>query len=237
MGPAFQTVKRAFGVRDGAILNDSERDAFQILKRAFKIAFRSGERMPAVPLAEKHVENCVLVLNRKALLSRMKKGCEVAEIGVNRGDFSELILKIAEPEQLHLIDVWNSVMYPKNLSKEVEERFRKPVDSGKVQIHCKLSTEAADDFEDGYFDWIYLDANHSYDSVRGELLKYAPKIKHNGIIAGHDYTQGHWEELCRYGVVEAVHEFCVEHEWELVYLTVEPTESQSFAIRRIRRAD
>lgn len=212
--------------------------AFQIIKRAFKLAFfRNEERIPKVPLTEKHIENCDLVLNRQALLSRMKKGGKVAEIGVARGDFSELILKIAEPDQLHLIDIWNSVMCLGNFLDEVHTRFRKPIDNGEVQIHHKLSTEAVGDFEDDYFDWIYLDADHSYDSVSRELVKYAPKIKHDGIIAGHDYTQGNWKDLCRYGVVEAVHEFCVKYEWELAYLTVEPTEDQSFAIRRMRRVD
>ena len=211
--------------------------AFQIIKRAFKHGFRNGGGPAAVPLAEKHVKNCAVVLNRQALLSRMKKGGKVAEIGVNCGDFSELILKIVEPERLHLIDIWNSAMYPESLWKEVCAKFREPVNDGKVWIHRKFSIEAADDFENDYFDWIYLDADHSYDSVSGELAKYAPKIKHDGIIAGHDYTQGHWEELCKYGVIEAVHEFCVKYEWELVYLTVEPTEGQSFAIRRMRRVD
>ena len=237
MSSAFQVIRQAFGFHNRTVFNDSEKNAFQIVKRAFNLAFREGDRMPTVPLAEKHIKNCALVLNRQALLSQMKKGGKVAEVGVNRGDFSELILKITEPEQLHLIDIWNSVMYPGSLLKEVYARFKKPVDGGKVQIHHMLSTEAANDFENGYFDWIYLDANHSYDSVSEELAKYAPKIKHDGIIAGHDYIQGHWEELCRYGVVEAVHEFCVKHEWELVCLTIEPSEVQSFAIRRIQPVD
>lgn len=237
MSSAFQVIRQAFRFRDRAVFNDSEKNALQIIKRAFKLAFRDGDVIPTVPLAEKHIKNCTLVLNRQTLLSRMKKRGKVAEIGVNRGDFSELILKIAEPEQLHLIDIWNSVMYPESLLKEVSARFRKPIDNGKVQIHRESSAQAVDYFENNYFDWIYLDANHSYDSVSEELIKYAPKIKHDGIITGHDYTQGHWEELCRYGVVEAVHEFCVKHEWELVYLTVEPAEVQSFAIKRIQRVD
>jgi len=44
---------------------------------------------------------------------------------------------------------------------------------------------------------------------------------------------GNWVSSIRYGVIEAVHEFVVERAWDLVYLTVEPTERQSFAIRRI----
>lgn len=96
-----------------------------------------------------------------------------------------------------------------------------------------MSTEAAQDFEDGYFDWIYIDTDHSYETTRDELELYAPKMKPGGIIAGHDYKIGNWISMYRYGVIEAVHEFCVKHNWELIYLTVEPSESQSFANRKI----
>jgi hypothetical protein len=37
----------------------------------------------------------------------------------------------------------------------------------------------------------------------------------------------------RYGVIEAVHEFCIAHNWELLYLTVDYPEVPSFAIRRV----
>ena len=104
-----------------------------------------------------------------------------------------------------------------------------------MKIHRKLSTEAVSDFEDNYFDWIYLDTDHSYELTSVELLKYAAKAKQNGVISGHDYSMGNWVESYRYGVIEAVHEFCVKHDWELIYLTLEPTENQSFAIRRIQK--
>ena len=38
------------------------------------------------------------------------------------------------------------------------------------------------DFKDDYFDWIYIDTDHSYPTTIGELEAYAPKIKENGII-------------------------------------------------------
>lgn len=53
------------------------------------------------------------------------------------------------------------------------------------------------------------------------------------MIAGHDYTIGNWVEGYRYGVIEAVHEFCVENDWRISYLTVDTTEGRSFAITRI----
>lgn len=211
------------------------RKILKILIRAFRIAFFGEEQMPILPLSREHMQNCKLLLNRSEMLSKLKKGGKVAEIGVAQGDFSELIIKITEPGSLYLIDVWNSRTYNESLFKEVTDRFRELIDEGRIQIHKKLSIDAAGDFEDDYFDWIYIDTTHSYDTTREELVRYASKVKCDGIIAGHDYTTGNWNSLNRYGVIEAVHEFCVKHGWELVYLTVEPSEKQSFAIRRIQK--
>ena len=208
---------------------------FKTLIRGLRICFFGEKQMPKVPLARKHMKNCELLLDRLEMLSKLKKGGKVAEIGVARGEFSELILKITEPDLLHLVDVWNSKTYHAGLFKKVADKFKNLIDEGRIQILRKLSTDAAEDFDDNYFDWIYIDTDHSYATTREELVKYAPKVKHDGIIAGHDYTMGIWISLNRYRVIEAVHEFCVKYGWELVYLTVEPTENQSFAIRRIKR--
>ena len=69
-----------------------------------------------------------------------------------------------------------------------------------------------------------------------ELRAYAPKLRPGGIMAGHDYSMGNWVKGFRYGVIEAVHEFCVEHDWELRYLTVQRLERPSFAISHLQRA-
>jgi hypothetical protein len=189
--------------------------------------------IPRVPLTRDQLNGCELLLNREALLSRLPKGGCVAEIGVDRGDFSEMILHTTRPATLHLIDSWDSERYHAGLQEGVTGRFAGSIESGTVRIHRKYSTEAAPEFPDDYFDWIYIDSDHSYSLTREELQAYAPKVKLNGIIAGHDYSMGNWVDSVRYGVIEAVHEFCVEHGWKLVYLTVEPIEMQSFAITRI----
>jgi hypothetical protein len=164
----------------------------------------------------------------------MNRNGNVAEIGVANGDFSAKILDMNAPSSLHLIDVWNSDRYSKKLFESVKSRFVTEIKAGTVEIHKALSTEAVQLFPDNYFDWIYLDTDHSYETTREELLEYAPKVKKEGVIAGHDYSMGNWTTAYRYGVVEAVHEFCVKHDWELIYLTLEPLENQSFAIRRIQ---
>lgn len=191
-------------------------------------------QLPQVSLTERHVRNCSALLNRAAMLSKLEKGGVLAELGVNQGEFSQQILEIAQPGKLHLVDTWASERYHDGLFNSVTEKFRRQIDQGQIEIHRKLSTEAAADFADGTFDCVYIDTNHTYETTREELEKYAPKLKPGGILSGHDYVQGNWARSYRYGVIEAVHEFCVAKDWELVYITLDVTESPSFAIRKIQ---
>ena len=80
---------------------------------------------------------------------------------------------------------------------------------------------------------MYVDTSHSYKTTFEELERYSKKVKKGGYIAGHDYVIGNWDGLVRYGVIEAVYEFCVKHNWEIAFLTSELNDSPSFAIRRI----
>jgi hypothetical protein len=41
-------------------------------------------------------------------------------------------------------------------------------------------------FKDDYFDVVFIDGDHSYESVRQDIIQSYPKIKNNGIIFGHD---------------------------------------------------
>ncbi len=196
-------------------------------------ALKSISNHPKIPLAERHVENSQLILNREVMLQRIGRKEIVAELGVDKGDFSELIIRHLKPKVFHLVDVWESERYNEGIYDTVKKRFESELDNKQVIIHRKLSTEASSDFKDGYFDFIYIDTDHSYLTTKKELHAFAPKVKPGGVIAGHDYELGNWIQTVRYGVIEAVHEFCVHNNWEIIYLTAEPLEARSFAIRKI----
>ena len=43
-------------------------------------------------------------------------------------------------------------------------------------------------YENESLDFVFLDSNHDYDHVINELSLWLPKIKPNGVLAGHDYN-------------------------------------------------
>jgi len=193
----------------------------------------SEARIKKVQLEARHVQNLRCLPTRRDLLGQIEPGGRIVEAGVDEGDFSADILHIVRPAELHLVDSWETERYHKGKQESVGERFAKEASEGVVKIHVGLSTECAGHFEDGSLDAVYIDTDHTYETTAAELRLYGPKVRPGGLLAGHDYIIGNWPGLYRYGVIEAVHEFCVAEDWELVFLTMEQAIPPSFALRRL----
>lgn len=88
---------------------------------------------------------------------------------------------------LHIYDMYNYNLEVTNTRHLIKD------------IHC-CSWDAAELFEDNYFDFVFIDADHSYGSVVKDTTAWAPKVKKTGILAGHDYEAA--------GVRRAVHDIC-----------------------------
>lgn len=208
------------------------------LQRRFEEQAKSRRRgdveaTPRYRLEAVHCEGATLLPNRAALIQRLPSQAIVAELGSDEGDFSAEILETCRPKKLHLVDAWRTARYGEDKAQAVATRFQAEINEGQLQITRKLSVEAAADFNDGYFDWIYIDTDHSYKTTIKELYSYAPKVKDGGFIAGHDYVMGNWVTSYKYGVIEAVAEFCVKEAWKVTFLTADVFESRSFALTRI----
>lgn len=189
-----------------------------------------SSKIPVFELQEKHIQNSKFLLSRLDLLENLPKNGIVAEIGVNMGEFSSQILDKCNPKKLHLIDAWASDRYNKKIENYVYDKFKT---DKRVEINKGFSTSVHNSFEDGYFDWVYIDTDHSYEVTIRELELYSSKVKPDGIIAGHDYIIGNWDKMVRYGVIEAVYEFCSKNNWQIIYLTAQIGENPSFAIKKI----
>jgi hypothetical protein len=153
-----------------------------------------------------------------------------AEIGVWKGDFSERLLKLRQPYELHLIDPWQfESKYPcrwyggdvaknqsdmDNIKDSVYRRF---AGNSAVIIHRSKSFEAATEFPNGYFDWIYIDGDHSREAVLNDLEAWHTKVKLQGVIVLDDYD---WrDERGQYSVRGAVDAF-MTHREDLIARTI-----------------
>ena len=193
---------------------------------------RNKDVMPYTEIADKHILNAILLQDRTSLLQILPQQAICAEIGVASGDYSKKIYDITNPTKLHLIDMWGTDRYGEECKQTVLAHFSDEIDAGKVVINEGCSTDVLQNFPDYYFDWVYIDTDHSYSTTAMELDLCRRKVKEQGIIAGHDFIMGNWNKGLRYGVVEAVYEFCVRHEWEIIAVTMELFDN-SFVLRKM----
>ena len=191
------------------------------------------DSMPKLVIEKKNIQSGSILSNRKHLLEVLPKNGIVAELGVDNGYFTEQIIKISNPKKLYLIDTWSSERYAQNKFELVEKKFSQEIKNKKIEILRSNSVDAAKLFQNNYFDWIYIDTDHSYTTTTQELNAYESKIKTNGFICGHDYVMGNWSKSNKYGVIESVNEFLIKKNWKLVYWTSDFTENNSYAINRI----
>ena len=82
---------------------------------------------------------------------------------------------------------------------EVKKEFKLNLRHFKnIIIHHKDFSHNVDDkFEDGTYDFVYIDADHSYESVKKDIELYLPKLKKGGIIGGHDYCPYSWPDVIK----------------------------------------
>ena len=143
-------------------------------------------------------------------LGKIKESDVCAEIGVWKGDFSSEILS-KKPKELHLIDPWLHQDYKAMMYRTSQENMDEIYNSVKkrfstddrVKIHKKFSAEA--EFPKEYFDWVYIDGNHTFPMVSKDLEFYYPLIKKGGFLCGDDYG---WTSIdCNLGPKPAVDQF------------------------------
>ncbi len=120
-----------------------------------------------------------------------------AEVGVFEGRYSEILLRGWQPGEFYAIDPWREfapheyvdpVNAPQPAMDALYERARRRLDPHTAcQVVRKTSVQAAADFPDGHFDFVYIDAAHDFKSVMTDLTCWWPKVRPGGVLAGHDY--------------------------------------------------
>jgi|TARA_Y100000310_G_C20483160_1_gene715666 hypothetical protein len=166
-----------------------------------------------------------------SLLNKLNLSGQGVEVGVQEGIFSEILLKDSTLNRLYSIDSWRSFEKEEYYDKAnvydflhyqnyLKTRFRLMKFKNRSICLRMLSEDATQLFEDNELDFIYLDANHSYNAIKKDIQLWWPKIKKGGVLAGHDYLDGTlW--CGEFGVKSAVDEFVRNKELRLYVTTDE----------------
>jgi predicted O-methyltransferase YrrM len=189
------------------------------LLRLGKLALTS--RPSSAPLPANLVADCRVCASRLDLLDRLPRQARVAEVGTLRGEFARHILDRCDPTELHLVDLEFEALDPTVAA------------DARVRRHNGLSHEVLAGFPDGYFDWIYIDADHSYGGVKRDAWAAAAKVRSGGHLVFNDFA--HMDSaLGAYGVHRAVVEFATANGWKFTWLAYHPDALYDVALQRPR---
>ncbi len=99
------------------------------------------------------------------------------EVGIDTGKTTFHLLDTIPQLTIYAVDTDISKFYNVSVKEKYGDRLV-PIQGYSFQV--------ADQFADNFADIIFIDADHSYASVKKDILKYTPKLKKGGLLTGHD---------------------------------------------------
>jgi hypothetical protein len=141
------------------------------------------------------------------------------EIGVHQAAISSHFLKQLPHLTMFMVDPWieykdKSVLERDHVSganqaamdaaRDLSYKATEPYRRRRVILEMP-SVDAAKILAGMRFDFVFIDAIHSYDYVAADLAAWWPLVKPGGLLCGHDYNHRRFK-----GVAKAVNEFAAE---------------------------
>jgi hypothetical protein len=167
-----------------------------------------------------------------------------AEIGVFKGEFSDVLCKVLQPRQLVLIDLFSGVTN----SGDQDGNNMEIVNIGDVYTRLVAvskrfpalrvmkgdSSSILRSFPNNTFDMIYIDGDHSYEGVKKDLRVALLKVKPGGWIMGHDFGLNFEKarHVYEFGVEKAVREMCGQLDQDVTVLGMDGCISFGIRVRK-----
>ncbi len=127
-----------------------------------------------------------------------------AEIGVYLARLSRNLLARFDNLHLYMVDKWEPIPAESTAGKAGDGLVSLPPHNWHMVYACAIavtafakdrttvirkdSVEAARDVPDGSLDFVFIDADHSYEGCIADLRAWIPKVSEKGIVCGHDYS-------------------------------------------------
>lgn len=141
------------------------------------------------------------------------------EIGVFAGETSASLLRAHPTLCLDMVDSWegqgaayegDSGDFHAELTQDTQDAFMQQAEhrtdfaKDRANLIRLRSTEAAEIVSDTSRDFVFIDADHSYEGCAADIAAWAPKVKPGGWLCGHDYENTGYP---KFGVTQAVNEY------------------------------
>lgn len=136
----------------------------------------------------------------QSAVKQLPPGSRIAELGSFQGKSSVAIASVMPADSiLYCVDMFRgTIIRPGEKKPPIEEIVKKNLDAitknleafgvkDKVRVLVMSTNEAAGKFEGEYFDLVFIDADHSYEGVKADLLNWYPKLKPGGFLFCDDY--------------------------------------------------
>lgn len=150
-----------------------------------------------------------------SMLNHIPDGGKMVEVGCFKGHSVVYMASISKPQAkdftIYAVDTFTgSPEHKKKGITDFYDEFLNNVVSCGVSNYIdpmKMTSEQASKcFPDESLDFVFLDADHSYQAVKKDIELWLPKVKVGGVLAGHDFCVA-WP-----GVIQAVDESFTEFE-------------------------
>ena len=177
------------------------------VKRVYRLAKLGYEPIPpsSPALPQEMVQDCQFLTDREYMLQHLPTRGTVLEIGSLHGEYARLILEQNKPEALHLVD-----LSFETLAEDVRS-------NAAVTLHEGVSEATLPKLEDESFDWVYIDADHTYAGVKKDIELAMGKVKPGGYLVFNDFARINRDGYGTFGVHQAVCEFINAHQWPMAY--------------------
>lgn len=101
----------------------------------------------------------------------------IAEVGIKFGRTTFFLLDNVLDLTIYAVDLDISKFYNNDIKTKYNDRL--------IPIQG-YSYAVADQIPDRSLDLVFIDADHSYESVKKDIVAYTPKLKQHGLLTGHD---------------------------------------------------
>lgn len=176
-------------------------------------------------ISSKQLKNTKIYSDREEFVLSLKNEMSILEIGTLAGDYADLLLK-TNPKKLDLLDTYKSndihELNRFDRNNHYDYIINKYKNKDNVRPLKGFSDLVLPVLNKKYYDYIYIDADHKYESINNDLYNAIKLLKENGIIGLNDYLMFD-KNNNEYGTVFAVNKFLHDNpDWEVIGIALHP---------------